>query len=92
MSRRTCSTGLPECFEMVSSSHARMRSISSATIWMSEACPCMPSIAGWWMRTRALGSARRLPGEPAASSTAAAEAAWPRHTVWICGLMYCIVS
>ena len=23
---------------------------------------------------------------------AAAEAAWPRHTVWICGLMYCIVS
>ena len=25
-------------------------------------------------------------------STAAAEAAWPSTTVWICGRMYCIVS
>ena len=32
----------------------------------------MPSVAGWWMSTRALGSAMRLPGVPAASSTAAA--------------------
>ena len=41
---------------------------------------------------RAFGSARRLPGVPAASSTAAAEAAWPRQTVWMSGRMYCIVS
>ena len=40
----------------------------------------------------AFGSARRLPGAPAASSTAAAEAAWPSTTVWICGETYCIVS
>ena len=41
---------------------------------------------------RALGRARRLPGVPAASSTAAAEAAWPKHRVAISGRMYCIVS
>ena len=34
-----------------------------------------PESAGWWISTRALGSASRLPGEPAASSTAAADAA-----------------
>jgi len=69
-----------------------MRSISLATISMSEAWPCMPSMAGWWMRMRALGRARRLPSLPAASSTAAAEAACPRHTVCTCGLMNCMVS
>ena len=41
---------------------------------------------------RAFGNASRLPLVPPASSTAAAEAAWPRHTVWMCGRMYCIVS
>ena len=33
------------------------------------------------MSTREYGSARRLPGVPAASRTAAAEAAWPMQTV-----------
>ena len=32
---------------------------------------------GWWMSTRAFGSVNRMPGAPAASSTAAADAAWP---------------
>ncbi|SHY76066.1 Uncharacterised protein [Mycobacteroides abscessus subsp. abscessus] len=34
-----------------------------------------PDSAGWWMSTRAFGRAIRLPGVPAASSTAAADAA-----------------
>ncbi len=41
---------------------------------------------------RAFGSAIRLPGVPAASSTAAAEAAWPMQTVVMSGLTYCMVS
>ncbi len=49
-------------------------------------------MAGWWIRIRAFGSANRLPLAPAPSSTAAAEAAWPRQKVWISGWMYCIVS
>ena len=44
------------------------------------------------MRIRAFGSANRLPGVPAASSTAAAEAAWPMQTVWMSGRTNCIVS
>ena len=38
------------------------------------------------------GSAKRLPGVPAASSTAAAEAAWPMQIVWMSGRTNCIVS
>src|ERR1035438_4580694 len=41
---------------------------------------------------RALGSASRLPLVPAASSTAAPEAAWPTQAVWISGWTNCIVS
>ncbi len=67
--------------------------ISAAWISMSDAWPPLDSpVAGWWMSTRAFGSARRLPGAPPASRTAAADAAWPRQTVWICGETYCIVS
>ena len=47
---------------------------------------------GWWISTRALGRANRLPGAPAASSTAAAEAAWPTHIVATSGPMNRIVS
>ena len=47
---------------------------------------------GWWSRTRACGRARRLPLVPAASSTAAADAAWPKQIVAMSGLMNCIVS
>ena len=41
---------------------------------------------------RAFGRARRLPCVPAASSTAAADAACPKQRVVISGRMYCIVS
>ena len=69
-----------------------MRMISLAWISTSEAWPPEPSIAGWWMSTRAFGSAYRLPGAPAPSRTAAAEAACPRTNVCTSGRMYCIVS
>ena len=71
----------------------RIRSISSAWISRSENWPWItPDSAGWWISTRAFGSASRLPGLPAASSTAAADAAWPRHTVWMSARTYCMVS
>ena len=41
---------------------------------------------------RACGSANRLPFVPAASSTAAAEAAWPKQNVDLSGRTYFIVS
>ena len=41
---------------------------------------------------RELGSENRLPFAPAASSTAAIEAAWPMQIVCTSGLMNCIVS
>ena len=44
---------------------------------MSVDWPPMPEVQGWWIRIRALGSAVRLPFVPAASSTAAIDAAWP---------------
>ena len=77
---------------MVSSSHPRIRMISLAWISRSEAMPPVPSIAGWWMSTRLLGRANRLPLAPAPSSTAAAEAACPMTKVCTSGRMYCIVS
>ncbi len=49
-------------------------------------------MAGWCSMMRAFGSAARLPLVPAASSTAAADAAWPMQNVWISGWMNCIVS
>ena len=53
------------------------RSMSLAWISMSVCCPCSPEISGWWISTRLLGSSVRLPLAPAASSTAAIDAAWP---------------
>jgi hypothetical protein len=41
---------------------------------------------------RELGSARRSPGSPAASSSDAMEAAWPTQSVWMGQRTYCIVS
>ena len=41
---------------------------------------------------RELGSENRLPLAPAASSTAAIDAAWPMQIVCTSGLMNCIVS
>ena len=41
---------------------------------------------------RLLGSEKRLPGAPAASSSDPIEAACPMHTVDTCGRMYCMVS
>ena len=58
---------------------------------MSEAMPCAPP-EGWWTMIRALGSAMRIPGSPAASRKLPIEAAWPMHTVETLGRMYCMVS
>ena len=44
------------------------------------------------MTIRELGSENRFPFAPAASRTAAIEAAWPMQMVWTSGLMNCIVS
>ena len=44
------------------------------------------------MTIRELGSENRLPLAPAASKTAAIDAAWPMQYVWTSGLMNCIVS
>src|ERR1700712_5855239 len=86
MSRLTCSTLRLEWCARVISSQVRMRSTSAAWISMSLAWPPdPPEVAGWWIRIRAFGSARRMPGVPAAAMTAAAEAAWPSTTVEIGG-------
>ena len=58
---------------------------------MSAACPRAPP-QGWWSITREFGSALRLPGLPAASSTAPIEAACPTQNVETAGRMYCMVS
>ena len=58
---------------------------------MSVACPDTPP-DGWWIITRALGSAFRMPGAPAASSSEAIEQAWPTQRVATGGWMNCIVS
>ena len=68
-----------------------MRRISLACSSMSLAWPAAPP-QGWWRRMRAWGRAKRLPLVPAASSTAAAEAAWPKQNVEMSGLTNFIVS
>nr|CAB3485185.1 unnamed protein product [Digitaria exilis] len=47
---------------------------------MSEACPDAPP-EGWWIMTRAFGSARLSPRAPAARRREAMEAAWPMQSV-----------
>ena len=59
---------------------------------MSVACPASPCISGWWITMREFGSENRLPFAPAASSTAAIDAACPMQIVCTSGLMNCIVS
>lgn len=70
---------------------SRNRITSRAAISMSVACPCAPPL-GSWSSTPLCGSAVRRPGAPAASSTAAIDAACPAHTVATSGPMNCIVS
>ncbi len=77
---------------MTSSIRLRMREISAAWISRSDTWPYTPWVAGWWIRMRAFSTAMRRPGVPAHSSTAAADAACPRQTVWMSGRMNCIVS
>ena len=52
---------------------------SFAAMSMSVAWPPSPESHGWWIRIRELGSEKRLPFAPAASSTAANDAACPRQ-------------
>ena len=59
---------------------AHLHRLARPAISMSTDWPCAPPW-GWWMSTRAFGSAVRMPGAPAARSTAAAEAAWPTQVV-----------
>ena len=68
-----------------------MRRISLACSSMSLAWPSTPP-HGWCRRMRACGKAKRLPLAPAASSTAAAEAAWPKQNVETSALMNFSVS
>ena len=70
---------------------SRISTISRTWISMSVDWPWAPP-CGWWMRTRAFGSVYRSPGAPAASSTAAAEAACPTHIVDTGDRRNCIVS
>ncbi len=58
---------------------------------MSVDWPCAPPW-GWWISTRLFGSTARLPGAPAARSTAAAEHAWPTQIVDTSEAMNSIVS
>ena len=58
---------------------------------MSVAWPETPP-DGWWIMIRAFGSARHIPGAPAARSSEPIEHAWPTHSVATGGRMYCIVS
>ena len=58
---------------------------------MSVLCPWKPP-CGWWIRTRPLGSALRLPVAPPASSSEPIDIATPQHTVAMSGRMNCIVS
>ncbi len=60
-------------------------------ISMSEDWPSNPA-DGWWIRIRLLGSAIRLPGAPAVSSSEPIDIAMPQQIVCTCGLMNCIVS
>ena len=68
-----------------------MRRISLACSSMSLAWPSTPP-HGWCSSTRAWGRAKRLPLAPAASRTAAAEAAWPKQKVDTSALMNLSVS
>ncbi len=58
----------------------RRKAISRAWFSMSIAWPWAPPW-GWWISTRELGSAIRLPGAPPASRTAAPDAAMPMQMV-----------
>ena len=58
---------------------------------MSDAWPWKPP-DGWCTMMRALGSAKRMPFSPAASSSEPIEAAWPMHSVETGGRMNCMVS
>ena len=92
MSRPIFSSLCPVCLARVDSSHFRILSISLAWISISLAFPKLSPMAGWCMRTLALGKISRLPLAPAARITDAALVACPRHTVDTSGFTYCMVS
>ena len=71
----------------------RLTRNSHSFIWItaSGALPRKPP-EPWWIMIRLFGSAYRLPGAPAASSTAAIDAAMPMQIVDTGARRYCIVS
>ena len=70
---------------------SRISMVSRTWISRSTDWPCAPPW-GWWISTLEFGSAVRMPGSPAASSTAAAEQAWPMQVVAMGGLRKVMVS
>ena len=60
-------------------------------ISMSDDWPSKPA-EGWWIRILLFGSASRLPGAPAISSSEPIDIATPQQIVCTSGLMNCIVS
>ena len=86
-----CSTGWPVFRLRISSTSRRVRATSLAAVARSGRAP-WAWLDGWCSSTFACRSTARRPGAPAASSTAAAEEAWPMQIVATSGRMYCIVS
>ena len=58
---------------------------------MSDGAPRMPAVP-WWIITRALGSASRLPRAPPARIIAAADMPIPTQMVATSGRMCCMTS
>ena len=81
MSSRTFSSSWPVCLaSSILQLRAHPQDLAGLDLHV-VAWPQPPSVDGWWIRIRALGSASRLPLVPAARITAAAEAAWPMQMV-----------
>ena len=75
----------------MASSRRRVSSISFAWISTSADWPWKPP-EGWWISSRALGSASRLPSAPPITISEPADMATPKQMVCTSGATYCIVS
>ena len=89
---RICSSCLPVCWAIIRSRSARIRRISRAWISMSLDWPSLAAGRAGGSGCARSAARSACPCVPAASSTAAAEAAWPMQMVWMSGRMNFIVS